>query len=514
MDKGAEGGQARLGDVMFRFRRHVFPLAMTLAAVAGVTAALFLLTSYVPFRSIAIVYLIPVLFAAMRWGLVPALVATAAGVLCADFFFYPPIYSLDIYDWQNGVELVMFGAVAIITSNLADGLKQQIERARRHEEETLHLYAFSRRLALCSSPADVYAAIEEHLAGMVSRPVVVIGRPALSAGEQRDEAASHLPVEIAAAVRALIDSPAEPLSPVVRDEKGTAWLLQRISAEHPDAGAVAIDLGAGPLAATEAVTRRATLALADAAATWHHLDIARVLAETNLRTENELLRDALLASVAHELRAPLTALHAAAGAVAGAPTVTRDPELANSAQILRQELERLTEVEALLETSRLARQGARLRRDWSEPADIIHAALDSKRGRLARHHVVRTIDPSLPLIEVDPVLVAEALGQVLDNAAKYSPPGSTIAISAQQRGNRVVLSVRDHGSGLTEDERLLVSKPQFRGARQAGIPGSGLGLWIAKTLVAANGGEIELASEGPGRGTTVTLRFPAPNQRS
>jgi two-component system sensor histidine kinase KdpD len=120
------------------------------------------------------------------------------------------------------------------------------------------------------------------------------------------------------------------------------------------------------------------------------------------------------------------------------------------------------------------------------------------------------VPAELPFIHVDPVLLEQALGQVIDNAAKYSPAGSTITIAAKTEGAAVVLSVKDEGVGLVGEERTRLWERFFRGERHASnVPGSGLGLWIARAFVTANGGEIEAFSEGADRGTIVSIRLPA-----
>ena len=119
------------------------------------------------------------------------------------------------------------------------------------------------------------------------------------------------------------------------------------------------------------------------------------------------------------------------------------------------------------------------------------------------------MDSNLPFIYVDPVLVEQAFVQIVDNAAKYSSTGSTIAVAARRNGHDVVLAVNDSGAGLTEEEQSHLGERFFRGARHSAIAsGSGLGLWIAKAFVLANGGRIQAASQGPDQGTTVSIFLP------
>src|SRR5439155_11317002 len=123
--------------------------------------------------------------------------------------------------------------------------------------------------------------------------------------------------------------------------------------------------------------------------------------------------------------------------------------------------------------------------------------------------VALDMDSNLPFIHVDPVLVQQAFVQIVDNAAKYSPPGSTINVSAKRNGHSVVLAVNDHGAGLTADEKAQVGERFFRARRIAATTsGSGLGLWIARAFVLANGGQIQAMSSGADQGTTVSIQLP------
>jgi len=139
-----------------------------------------------------------------------------------------------------------------------------------------------------------------------------------------------------------------------------------------------------------------------------------------------------------------------------------------------------------------------------------------RRFQFVRRDAIGDIEMALaadlPLLRVDPVLLEQALGQILGNAAKYSPPGSTIWVKAYRGVDRVVLSVQDQGAGLTADELGHLGERSFRGRRHAfTIAGSGLGMWIAQAFVGANGGTIDTSSEGEGRGTTVAFSFPIPD---
>jgi two-component system, OmpR family, sensor histidine kinase KdpD len=146
---------------------------------------------------------------------------------------------------------------------------------------------------------------------------------------------------------------------------------------------------------------------------------------------------------------------------------------------------------------------------WVEPVDIVNAAVEHRRRRLNGHPVTLDLDSNLPIVRADPVQVEHALMQILDNAAKYSSDGAPIRVAARPNGHSVVLSVHDRGAGLSSNEKRQVGGRFFRGPRDAATTsGSGLGLWIANAFISANGGRVEVESDGVDLGTTVSIYLP------
>jgi two-component system, OmpR family, sensor histidine kinase KdpD len=177
---------------------------------------------------------------------------------------------------------------------------------------------------------------------------------------------------------------------------------------------------------------------------------------------------------------------------------------------VRDEAERLNnDIQNLLDATRISREQVKPRPEWIEPLDIVNSALERRRRRLAGHTIAIDMDTNLPFIYVDPVLVEQAFTQVIDNAAKYSPCGSTIKVAARRNGHDLIFSVNDTGAGLTDAEKSRIGERFFRGTRHAvTTSGSGLGFWIAKAFVVANGGKIEASSSGADLGTTVSIHLP------
>jgi two-component system sensor histidine kinase KdpD len=382
-------------------------------------------------------------------------------------------------------------------------MKRQTEIARKREKEMSDLYAFSRRLATASSAADIYLAIEEHLANLVQRKVVLFGADSDTKPDQ-----GMLTQRVHSAIADV--QAGRTFATTVDDASGDIWLVRRVSQKNADFGVIAIDLGSVPLAALDEMRQRVDDVLSDAAATLERLGVARALNDAKMRSETELLREALIGSVSHELRTPLASILGAATVLSKSAAVAKDERLTALATVVRDESERLNnDIQNLLDATRISREQIRPRQEWIEPQDIVNSALERRRRRLSGHRVSLDMDSNLPFIYVDAVLVEQAFVQIVDNAAKYSPAGSPITIAAKRNGRDVVLSVHDQGAGLTAKESAQIGERFFRGKRLAATTsGSGLGLWIAKAFVGANGGKMEAVSAGAEQGTTVSIHLP------
>jgi two-component system, OmpR family, sensor histidine kinase KdpD len=493
---------ARFEDIGRELRGSVIALLM----VGVTTGVVYALALSLEIRRGSAVYLLPVLLAGWHLGLIPALVAAVAGLLMSGYFFFSPYYSFYIARPYEFIHLLLFMVVAAVVSHLANSMKQQTELARKREKDMSDLYAFSRRLAVASSAGEIYRAIEEHLVNLVQRKVVLFGA---GAGEP-----GVLPEGMALAARvhdaiAQVRDGRIPAS-TVDDGAGDVWLIRRVSKTNADFGVIAIDLGSMPAADIEEIRQRVDDVLTDAAATLEHLDVARALDDAKMRSETELLREALIGSVSHELRTPLSSILGAATVLSNSPAVAADGRLTSLAGVVRDESERLNnDIQNLLDATRVSRKQIAPHSEWIEPQDIVNSALERRRRHLAGHKVLLDLDSNLPLIYVDAVLVEQAFVQIVDNAAKYSPAGSPITVAAKRNGSQVVLSVRDQGAGLSAQENGQIYERFFRGQRHvATTSGSGLGLWIAQAFVNANGGKIVAASPGIDCGTTVAIHLP------
>jgi two-component system sensor histidine kinase KdpD len=480
-------------------------ILIALALVVGMTLCLMGVTQIVELHHVSSAYLIPVLAAAIRLGIVPAIVAAVGGVAASAFFFYEPIYDLRVSNPAQMLDLVLFVIVATVTGELAARARTHAILAQNREREMRALYAFSKRLATATDPAQIYSAIQEHLSAVTGCRVVYFGAGA-SAPRHEDD---PVPRSVQDAVRECAQRPGECATISIDEGTGTRWMIRSVSRGNIAFGMVAIDIGPNSDHG-HAFMDRIDAALADATATLERLDVARAIGEAKLRTEAETLRAALMGSVSHGLRTPLASIMGSASILVQAPAVAQDARLADLAGIVRDEAERLnSDIGRLLEASRISSAGVRPNMAWADVTDIVNAAVAHQHRTLAEHRVVIRLPDDIPLVHVDDVLIEQALGQILDNAAKYSPRESVIQIEVWRGDGNIHIAVSDQGAGLSDGERELTFDRFYRGRRTAAATtGSGLGLWIARAFVVACGGRLEIASEGIEHGTTVTVVLP------
>lgn len=240
----------------------------------------------------------------------------------------------------------------------------------------------------------------------------------------------------------------------------------------------------------------------------------RAINETRRREETDQLREALIGSVSHELRTPLASILGATTVLCSSPALRAEPQLQGLASVVRTETERLNNViQNLLDATRISSEGLRPRFEWAEVADIVNAALERRAARFAGRTVEVDLTAELPLVYVDQVMVEQALGQLLDNAAKYSPEDSPIRVTGRAVDGAVVVSVVDRGIGLLADELERLGERFFRGPRTvATTTGSGFGIWIAKAFLHASGGSLTATSDGADKGAAFNIRLPIPAQ--
>jgi K+-sensing histidine kinase KdpD len=481
---------------------RAIPLGTTLALVWLATVGLVVINYFVPFNLVSLIYMLPVVVAATQWGLGLGIVAAVAGAAAADFFFYPPLYTFWIRDPQNVVDLVLFLLIAVVTSNLAARLKNEAVALQRRDKEITELHAFSQGLATCLTSRDLIFAVQDYLSNTLRYQAVLI------ATDQEMHAHAAIPQEVRRQAGKLIASRASAASTLVDPRSGRVWLVRIINPEILGYGAIAVDLGDSRGEYAEATARRVETLLEEATLTLNHLKAKEAIEQATLNYQTEVLRDALVGGISHELRTPLAAIIGSCSVLNRVPAIRSDRRSRELVEAINEQAGQLdNEIRNLLDATRISAKGVRPQLTWSDPTDIISAALKQKERKLATHRVILDVAGDVPLVHVDALLVEQALGQLLENAAKYSPPGSEIKVCSRGAEQSAVLSVTDQGSGLTADEKGQVGRRPFRG-RGIGPGGSGLGLWIASTFIAANGGSLHAESRGPNLGTTMSMRLP------
>ncbi len=506
-------GRVRHGARSLSFvAANVIPIAATLALVWLATISLVVINSFVPLNLVPLIYMLPVVVAATQWGIVPGIVAAVAGAAAADFFFYPPLYSFWLQNPQDVVDLLLYLLVALATSNLAARLKTKADILSRREREIRELHTFSQGLATCLTDRDLIFAVQDYLSNTLQHRAVLIATAPGDHGPEVD--AKAVPQEIRREAAKLIAGNAAHASPIRESRSRRAWLVRVIAPEILGYGAIAVELGDSPGEGTSAVAQRIEALLEQATATLKHLKVREAIELATINYRTEILRDALVGGVSHELRTPLASILGSCSVLDQMPAIANDRQSHALVEAIHDQAGQLdNQIRDLLDATRISAKGVRPQLMWTDPTDIVSAALKQKERRLASHVVTLDLAQDVPLVHVDTVLVEQALGQLLENAAKYSQTGSEIKISSRCERDNVVLSVKDQGSGLTADEKEQLGRRSFRGRRRpVDASGSGLGLWIASTFIAANGGSLHAESPGPDLGTTISLRLPTASE--
>jgi len=487
------------------FQRGLLPWLTSLAGVGLVTAPLLLLDHKVAANLVPIAYLVPVIFVATRWGIWPAALASIASMAAADFFFFEPLYSFEVEDPNEVIDLLLFLVVALVSSNLASRLRQETETLRQHEKELQNLYDFSRRLAACFTASELVSAIENYLSRTIGQQAVFFA--AVNDGHFEPPKSRPLPPVVRENVAAMKAAPDAPARDIVHMRNQNVWLLRIVGNKTAVLGLVAVNIGSGSREVTALKTHQIETILEEVSLTLQRIDIEKAMEEARLRLQAQLLRDAFHGTLSHELCTPLAAIRGSASVLNSMPSVRRDYRARSLVDAISDEVAELDGfIQNLLNATRVTAGGITPHLEWSDPRDIVNAAIKARERRLAAHKLKIEFDEELPLVNVDSGLIEEACGQLLENAAKYSPSGSTISVRAKVRQCDIVVSISDQGAGITPDERPHLGRRSFRSQRHQGtIPGSGLGFWIASIFVAANGGSIDISSPGQGLGTTASI---------
>jgi K+-sensing histidine kinase KdpD len=482
--------------------------AKALGITGGVTAGLVVLKYSIALQEIEhlslLMYLAVVVLAAIRWGPLPAIITALASGAAQAYFFYPPDFSFKVDDPHNFLHLMVFLLVAFATGNLANRLRRERDLAQARAAEIRGLYEFSRRLASGFTADDLIAAVQDYLSNTLGRPTIMV--PPLGSADR-----TGLPSDIHTEALAMM-VPGAPEQRAIADfETGRLWLLRAVSSQAVTYGVIAVDLGNRSIAEVARTKVQADGVLAETNARLERLDVETALSTARSRARADDLRAALIGTVSHELRSPIASIVGSASVLDRVPAIRQNGQVQSLVESVLEEAKRLDDdIQKLLDATRIAARNVRPQQLSVDILDVIDRSVGRKRRELDRHDLRINVARDVPRVLADPVLIEQAVAQLLENAAKYSAAGSVISIAARLEHQNVVISVTDQGSGLTTTEKALVGRRAFRGEQHRNfVPGSGLGLWIAHCLVAANGGLLEAESNGSGRGTTISVRLRA-----
>ena len=438
-------------------------------------------------------FLLAVLVVAAFWGLRSAIFLSVIATLAYNFFFLPPIGTFTVADPQNWIALFTFLLTAVIASQLSDRARRAADNANSRRRELEQLYAFSQQMLTADNvlglintiPVKVVNIFGAAFAGMLS----VHSKKVYYSDLRAQSLISSEDLQ-------RVSSRGEPVADPAKNLR-----IRPLRIGLRSVGALAVIGGELSTESMDAIGSLVAIAIERAGA-------VEKLAHSEAGRESERLRSILLDSVTHDFRTPLTAIKASAQSLLGDAQLDESSRL-ELLTIINEESDRLDRLVG--EAAKMAQLDAHAVELNLEPHQIreaIDAALETNQNTLARHEVKLNLGDSLPRVKMDLRHTEEILSQFLDNAGKYSPPGTPITITAEIQGNMLVTSVADQGPGIDAIDQNMVFDKFYRGRDQRqSVQGTGMGLAIAKAIVEAHGGTISLTTQ-PGRGSVFSFTLP------
>lgn len=490
------------------FGRYLGSLMFVLVA----TLLGFPLRSFLAPTNMVMLYLVAVVLSAVFLGRGPAILASIASVLAFDFFFVDPRFTFSVRDTQYLLTFIGLLIVGLIISNLTAILRDQMEALRRRGQQTQALNNFSRALTAAVSLDQVLETVIHHVGDMFSRDTVIL----LPENER-------LIVKAATAGLTLNDSELAVADWAFKHGKeagrGTNTLPAAVIRYIPltNAGETVGILGIKPqnsqgfLTGDQRILMEGVVNLAEIAIERASLVDKAALAEMLRNTEK--LQTALLNSISHELRTPLATVTGVLSSLEESETSEPEHPLdkATRLELIRsatQQAGRLNHlVGNLLDMTRLEAGAMKLNREPVDVQDLLAAVMGQFAGESFPHRVKVQIPDDLPLINLDAVLIAQVLVNLLDNASKYSSSGDPISISAKVVRDSLEVAVKDCGMGIPQEDLERIFDKFYRVQRQEAIAGTGLGLSICKGIIEAHGGRI-WAENNLDKGLKVTFTLP------
>lgn len=462
------------------------------SALAFALVALFRLLIHVNVTTVALSFLVLVLIVATRWRLAHSVYLSILCTVLYNFFFLPPTGTLTITDPQNWLTLSVFLGTSVLVSHLSESERKQRELSEQRRGEVERLYEFSQQLLLHEDLRGLARATPS-----IAAKVFNLRAVALYVKEQDATYFSDPENQLLPALE--LKQASQKTESGIR-MVGEAYVVPLVLGIQP-AGALALMGGLYSQGMYEAIGGLVAIALERAAALERtsHMEATR---------EGERLRSALLDSVTHELRTPLTAIRAAATTLIGHPALP-EAERNEMYAVVDEESLRLDRlIGEAVEMAQLDAAGLQVRPQLQNVLELIEMVLHEEQARLRGRTIEVHVPETLPRVPMDQELVRRVLRHLIENALKYSPVKSPVEITAEVLDERLLVHIADHGMGIEESEQPFIFDKFFRGSDQRDrMEGSGMGLAIAKAILLAHGGGIEVKSER-GKGAVFTFWLP------
>jgi two-component system, OmpR family, sensor histidine kinase KdpD len=491
---------------------HPLPFVMALAFTAVALGVGILIRPFFGIENVDLVFLTGVVATAVRFGLLPSLLASIAASLCYNFFFLPPIYTFTITDPTNIAAFFFFMLIAFLVSNVAARVRSQAVAATDRARTTEYLYSFSRKLAGTATLDDVLWATAYQTALMLKVRVVLLlpedGLITVKTGYPPEDELDQ--ADLAAANWAWSnDRPAGRGSDTL---PGAKRLFLPMRTGRGPIGVVGIDDDrSGPILTPD--QRRLLDALMDQAAlAIERVHLVEDVDQVKRTVETDRLRSALLTSISHDLKTPLSSVLGSASALRDFSAKLSDAEKTDLLGTIIDESERLNRFIAnLLDMTKLESGAIVPNAALHDLSDIIGSALRRAGKILTQHHVELELQHDLPMLALDAVLFEQVLFNLLDNAAKYAPAGSTIRIRSWRDAGAICLQILDEGDGIPPEDLSNIFDKFYRAQKGDHVrAGTGLGLAISRGFVEAMHGTIIAANRTDRTGAVLTIRLPVP----
>jgi two-component system sensor histidine kinase KdpD len=462
------------------------------AAMAACTLLGMAMSPLFELVNVAMVYLLAVVLVAARYGRGPSIFTSLVAVASFDFFFVPPQLTFAVSDVQYLITFAIMLIVALITSSLTVSVRLQANVAGHRERRTAMLYAMSRELA-GTRGADAMARVAVRHVGEVfdSQVVVLLPDPSGKLGYPKGE---PQPMSLRGAdldVAQWVLDHGEPAG------LGTDTLPASEALYVPLKGPQAV---IGVLAVLPVNPRRVLLPeqfhlletfAGQIAIALERAQLAERAQRAQIDAETEGLRNALLASISHDLRTPLAVISGASSSLAERGEQLPANERRALARSIFEQSQEMTElVGNVLEMTRLEGGAIALNRDWHAMSEIVGSVLRRMESRLESHPVEVDLPMTLPLVRVDAARIEQVLVNLLENAAKHTPPGTRVRVRVDREPERLLVSVEDEGPGLPEGDPEQLFAKFHRGNAESALGGVGLGLAICRAIVQLHGGRI------------------------